>query len=151
MSNHDTTIIHREERRYQSFLETAPDAMVIADEEGRIIFVNAQTEKMFGYQRGELLEQKVEMLLPMKFRDKHPSHRSGFFREPKIRSMEPGVELYVVERITGPRERLLLGRRQLYAQTCGLRTIRPRSHATRIVLDSAERASAGESLDASLY
>src|SRR5277367_3918033 len=98
MSNHDTSSVEREKRKFQSFVETAPDAMVIANKEGKIIFVNAQTEKMFGYQRSEVLDQKVEMLLPVRFRGKHPSHRSGFFHDPKIRSMGAGFELYALRK-----------------------------------------------------
>jgi PAS domain S-box-containing protein len=98
MSSHDTTSIEREERTFQSCFETAPDAMVIANEAGKIIFVNAQTERMFGYRRGELLDQKVEMSLPVRFWGKHRSHRSRFFRDPKIRSMAAGIELYALRK-----------------------------------------------------
>jgi PAS domain S-box-containing protein len=98
MSNHGTAIVEHEERKFQSFFETAPDAMVIANEEGKIIFVNAQTERMFGYQRSEVIDQKVEMLLPVRFRGKHPSHRSGFFHDTKIRSMGAGLELYALRK-----------------------------------------------------
>ena len=98
MSNHDTASVEREKRKFQSFVETAPDAMVITDREGKIVFVNAQTERMFGYQRSEVLDQKVEMLLPVRFRGRHPSHRSGFFHDPKIRSMGAGLELYALRK-----------------------------------------------------
>jgi PAS domain S-box-containing protein len=57
MSDHDTMDARREDGQFRSLLEAAPDAMVIVNEGGKIIFVNAQTERMFGYMRSELLDQ----------------------------------------------------------------------------------------------
>src|SRR5262249_13047124 len=62
--------------------------------EGRIVLVNAETEKMFGYARGELLGQPVELLVPDPFRDGHPAYRAGFFADPTVRVMGVGRELY---------------------------------------------------------
>ena len=79
---------------FRGLLESAPDAMVIVDEQGRIVLVNAQTERVFGYGREELLGQRVEVLVPERFRDRHPGHREGYFREPKVRGMGAGLELF---------------------------------------------------------
>jgi PAS domain S-box-containing protein len=75
-------------------LESAPDAMVIVDREGRIVLINSQTEKLFDYKRADLVGQSVDVLVPDRFRAAHPSHRSHYFGEPKVRSMGSSLELY---------------------------------------------------------
>ena len=63
------------ETRFRALLEFAPDAMVIANQAGDIVFVNAQAETLFGYSREELLGRPVETLIPERFRPKHREHR----------------------------------------------------------------------------
>jgi protein-histidine pros-kinase len=82
------------ETGFQGLLEAAPDALVVADGEGRIVLVNAQTEKIFGYQREELLGQEIELLVPERFRSHHPEHRRSFSAEDRVRPMGVGLELY---------------------------------------------------------
>lgn len=84
----------KSENRFKSLLETAPDAMIIANEKGIIQLVNLQTEKIFGYQRDELLLQPIEMLIPDSFRSTHQSHREKFMQNPHARPMGEGLQLY---------------------------------------------------------
>jgi two-component system sensor histidine kinase/response regulator len=83
----------RAEDRFRALLESAPDAMVIVDGAGEIVFVNSQTEKLFGYRREELLGGRVEMLVPDRSRDHHPDHRTRYCADPHQRSMGAGLEL----------------------------------------------------------
>jgi PAS domain S-box-containing protein len=81
------------ELKFRGILESAPDAMVIADAQGFILLINAETERLFGYQRDELVGQPVEILVPERFRSKHPQHRQGYTAHPRTRSMGDGLEL----------------------------------------------------------
>lgn len=76
-----------------SLLETAPDSMVIVNDRGIIVLINAQTERLFGYSRKELIGKEVEILIPERFTN-HSTHRHNFFANPKTRSMGVGLELY---------------------------------------------------------
>jgi PAS domain S-box-containing protein len=80
--------------KVRGLLEAAPDAMVIVGQDGRILLVNAQAERLFGHSREELLGQWVELLVPERFRKSHPSHRAGYLASPKARAMGSGLDLY---------------------------------------------------------
>jgi PAS domain S-box-containing protein len=73
--------------------EAAPDAMVLVDQAGTIVLVNAQVERLFGWQRAELIGQPIEALLPTRFRATHSAHRAGYERAAHLRPMGVGLEL----------------------------------------------------------
>jgi PAS domain S-box-containing protein len=77
-----------------SILEAIPDAVAAVNQQGVIVQVNAQTEALFGYTREELIGQKIEILVPERQRPHHDLHREQFHRQPKIRRMGSGLDLY---------------------------------------------------------
>ena len=81
------------ETTFRDLLEGAPDGLVVVNQEGKIVLVNAQAERMFGYAREELLGQMIEMLVPQRFRDRHPGLRTAFSRKSQAREMAAGLEL----------------------------------------------------------
>ena len=78
---------------FQSLVESAPDGLVIINQNGSIVLVNAQTEKLFGYGRGELLGQPIEILVPERIRQRHVEYRTRYFTQPSLRPMGSGMEL----------------------------------------------------------
>ncbi len=90
----DITERARAEKQFSQVIEGAPNGMVMVDREGKIILVNAQVEKSFGYSREELLGQPIEMLVPERFRAHHPAYRDGFAAAPATRAMGTGRDLY---------------------------------------------------------
>jgi len=76
-----------------SIVEALPDALVVVNDEGIIVLVNAQTEFLFGYHRSELVDHKVEMLIPERVREKHEQHRGGYMERPTIRTMGANLQL----------------------------------------------------------
>jgi len=75
------------ERKFEALVEHSPLALVITDQEGRIVLVNRETERMFGYGRDELLGQAVEVLVPERLRHGHVRHRDGYLAGPSMRSL----------------------------------------------------------------
>jgi PAS domain S-box-containing protein len=77
----------RAQEQFRLAVEAAPNGMILADRDGQIILVNEQAEKLFGYDRSELLGQRVEMLVPERFRARHPADRQDYAARPVTRLM----------------------------------------------------------------
>ncbi|HZP32812.1 MAG TPA: PAS domain S-box protein [Candidatus Acidoferrales bacterium] len=82
------------EERFRSLFEFSPDAIIVTDEEGKIAEANSQVENFFGYSRGELAGERVEILVPERFRQAHPGHRQQYNTHAQTRPMGIGLELY---------------------------------------------------------
>lgn len=81
------------EGTYRALLDAAPDAIVAVEPGGTIVLVNAQAERLFGWPRGELVGQRVDVLVPEAARDAHPAHRKRYFAAPQPRPMGAGMQL----------------------------------------------------------
>jgi protein-histidine pros-kinase len=89
----DVSELKKADALYRGLVEAAPDAIIAVGADGRIMLVNAQAEVLFGYDRNELAGQQIEVLVPEASRAKHPTHREGYFREPRTRAMGEGLDL----------------------------------------------------------
>lgn len=94
----DITEQRMAENKFRGLLESAPDAMVIVNENGIIQLINKQAEILFGYSASELIEKTVEILIPKRFTEGHQSYRNNFFAHPKARGMGVGKELFGINK-----------------------------------------------------
>jgi PAS domain S-box-containing protein len=90
----DITERKRADERFRLVVEAAPNAMLMADRDRRITLVNRNAEALFGYSRAELLGQPLELLIPQRFRERHPDLVANYFAAPQARAMGAGRELY---------------------------------------------------------
>ena len=90
----DVTARRALEGKFRGLLESAPDAMVVLNRQGKIVLVNTQMELTFRYRREELLGQEIDILVPERFRGRHREHRAGFLTEARTRPMGKGLNLY---------------------------------------------------------
>ena len=79
---------------FERLVEAAPDAILVADQNRTIAFVNRCAERLFGFNRAELIGQPLELLIPERFRTQHPAHFTGFLSDPKTRAMGAGREFF---------------------------------------------------------
>src|ERR1700756_209108 len=79
-------------------LDSAPDAIVITDTAGRILFANSQVTALLGYQPAEILGEAIEKLLPQRLRARHVSHRRPYTEQPSVRPMGTGLDLYALRK-----------------------------------------------------
>jgi PAS domain S-box-containing protein len=89
----DVTEARRAEQRFRAVLESAPDAILAVDVDGRIELVNAQAERLFGWDSDELVGEQVEVLVPAPVRGRHTGHRSTYLADPRARPMGAGLRL----------------------------------------------------------
>ena len=80
--------------KFQSFLESVPDAILLINKMGKIKYVNSQTEVLFGYDKFELIGESIELLMPSRFKKSHEQLRDNYMLNPKIRKMGNGMELF---------------------------------------------------------
>jgi diguanylate cyclase (GGDEF)-like protein/PAS domain S-box-containing protein len=90
----DITDRKRAEELFRATFEFAPVGMIMTDATGSIVLINAEAERMFGYKHEELLNKKVDVLMPDRFRSDHPNHRARFLAAPHARPMGVGRELF---------------------------------------------------------
>ncbi|HTV53991.1 MAG TPA: sigma 54-interacting transcriptional regulator [Terriglobia bacterium] len=93
-SREQATRVEAESSLFERLYESLPDGVVLANANGEILRVNSQVEKLFGYNRSELLGKPVEILIPERFRAVHVGQRNAYCRDPHMRPMGAGLELY---------------------------------------------------------
>ncbi len=86
------------EERFRALIESAPDGLIISDNSGQIVLVNAQTERLLGYRREELIGRPIEILVPERVRARHPGLRRQYLASPEVRTMGTGMELAAVRK-----------------------------------------------------
>jgi PAS domain S-box-containing protein len=81
-----------------TIIDSVPTAVVVVDKAGKIVLVNTETERLFGYSRAELLGARIDILVPERFRGNHPALRAGFVHNPNARPMGAGRDLYALRK-----------------------------------------------------
>ncbi len=90
----DVTSLKQAEDRFRNAVEAAPSGMLMANRQGEITLINSEIERMFGYEREELLGQQVESLLPERYRERHVKLRQDYFHHANLRPMASGLDLW---------------------------------------------------------
>jgi two-component system, LuxR family, sensor kinase FixL len=90
----DVTSQKQAQDRFRLVVESSPDGIVLFDAQGHIVLVNARVEKMYGYGREELTGQRIELLVPERFRSEHPAHGIGLHAVPAAQAAGAGLEVF---------------------------------------------------------
>lgn len=90
----DISARKRAEEHFRAAVESSPAGMVMVDEKGKILLVNREVERLFGYDREELIGSPISTLVPERFRDRHPGYRKAFLDDPRARAMGAGRDLF---------------------------------------------------------
>ena len=90
----ESRVEHWSEQSLRHLIELLPDAVVVIDGHGAIVLVNEQTDRIFGYPRAEMLGQRIEFLIPERYREDHVGHRNRYFEQPRSRPMGAKLELF---------------------------------------------------------
>lgn len=90
--------VKHSELTFQAIVEATPTAIILVNKEGKIAYSNRLTEKLFGYDRTELVGKTVEILIPERFKNNHPQFRDSFFTSPESRAMGSGRELFAIRK-----------------------------------------------------
>src|SRR5690349_10954722 len=90
----DISARRRAEARFRVAVESSPNGMLMIDQGGKILLINREIERLFGYTRDELLGQPIERLVPHEVRDRHPGLRTDFYAHPQSRAMGAGRDLF---------------------------------------------------------
>ena len=94
----DATEKRHAEDRFRLAVEASPSGMILSNDHGKIVLVNSETERLFGYRREEMMGQPIESLVPRQIRDDHRTYRKGFYADPRARRMGEGRDLYAVRK-----------------------------------------------------
>lgn len=86
------------EERFRLVVEGSPNSLILVNRAGKIVLLNNQTEKYFGYDRDELVGQPIEKLIPERFRSNHFGYLTNFFNEPQTRAMGAGRDLFALRK-----------------------------------------------------
>jgi PAS domain S-box-containing protein len=97
-STHDVTSTWESGEQFRLAIEASPTGMIMVDQRGTIVLINAQVERLFGYSRTEIVGQPIEILVPTRFRARHPGFRNSFFGDVKARPMGAGRDLFGVRK-----------------------------------------------------
>lgn len=146
------SVVRQNGERFRRLLEAAPDAILEVNANGRITLVNAAAEQMFGYARGELIGQSIELLVPSDKRSVHTRYRAGYAENPRVRPMGPGLDLEAQKKdgTLLPVEISLSPNRSHDAETviAIVRDVSQRNHMETMLRLSQERLRQAEKLEA---